>query len=164
MLAGAARASPRSAAEQAADPVAREVKRGAKASATRVIQDEAEPDPEKVHLTTKIPADRPVDVLKDEARKGYDLLFVGLEFRFGRGQGKFSPRAWTELVLGFDGPLALLSPLGGRRGIKQLTRSRILVPVNGSPASRRAAEVAFALARGTGAKGHGTLRHPGRYG
>src|SRR6185437_11870465 len=32
------------------------------------------------------------------------------------------------------------------------SRSHILVPVNGSPQSRRAAEVAFALARATGAQ------------
>ena len=139
-----------SAADQAADPVAREVKRGAKASATRVTEDVAEPDPEKVHLTTKIPADKPVDVVKDEARKGYDLLFVGLESSLD-GQGKFSP-GLTELVSGFDGPLALLSRPPGGDASNLTARSRILVPVNGSPASRRAAEVAFALARGTGAK------------
>ena len=139
-----------SAAEQSADPVAREVKRGAKASATRVIRDEAEPDPEKVHLTTKIPTDKAVDVVKDEARKGYDLLFVGLESSLDE-TGRFSA-GLTELVSGFDGPLALLSHPPGEEPPKLHARSRILVPVNGSPASRRGAEVAFALARGTGAK------------
>jgi len=139
-----------SAAEQSADPVAREVKRGAKASATRVILDRAEPDPEKVHLTSKIPADSAADVVKDEARKGYDLLFVGLASSLD-AQGKFSP-GLTDLVSGFDGPLALLSRSPDGDPSNLTSRSRILVPVNGSPASRRAAEVAFALARGTGAK------------
>ena len=32
------------------------------------------------------------------------------------------------------------------------SRSRLLVPVNGSPQSRRAAEIAFALARASGAR------------
>src|SRR6185437_14357349 len=68
-----------SAAEQAADPVAREVKTGAKASAAKAKKDEAEPDPDKVHLTTRVPVDRPAEVVRDEARKGYDLLFIGME-------------------------------------------------------------------------------------
>ena len=59
--------------------LAREVKTGAKKSAARVKADEAEPDPEKVHLTARVPVDPPAEVVKDEARKGYDLMFVGLE-------------------------------------------------------------------------------------
>ena len=43
------------AAELKADPLAREVKAGAKKSAAKVIADEAEPDPEKVHLTARVP-------------------------------------------------------------------------------------------------------------
>ena len=45
------------AAELKADPVAQEVKAGAKKSAAKVIADEAEPDPEKVHLTARVPVD-----------------------------------------------------------------------------------------------------------
>ena len=57
----------------------------------------------------------------------------------------------TELSAGFAGPLAVFA----NDGEGQLNRrSRILVPVNGSPQSRRGAEVAFALARATGAKVH----------
>ena len=110
-------------------------KRGAKASAAKVIRDDAEPDPEKVHLTTKIPSDSPADVVKDESRKGYDLLFVGLESSHDAAAN--SPQL-TELVAGFDGPLALLSHAQGgdlHRAFKS-ARSRILVPVNGSPAAR----------------------------
>ena len=73
-------------AEQAADPVAKEVKTGAKASAAQVKRDDAEPDPDKVHLTSKMPVDRPADVVRDEARKGYDLLFIGLEGSARRGR------------------------------------------------------------------------------
>ncbi len=139
-----------SAAQQAADPVAREVKTGAKASAAKTIADEAEPNPDKVRLTTKIPSDPADAVLKDEAQKGYDLLFVGLEGCVD-AEGKFSPEI-GELVSGFDGPLALLAQAPGSETPGLGGRSRILVPVNGTPVSRRAAEVAFALARGTGAR------------
>ncbi|HEY4275343.1 MAG TPA: cation:proton antiporter [Rhizomicrobium sp.] len=137
-----------SAAEQAIDPVVKEVKTGAKASAAKVIKDEAEPNPDKVHLTTRLPVDKASDVVRDEARKGYDLLFIGME-AVHDDDGNFFPEI-TELAAGFDGPLAILS--GGGSTASLTARSRILLPVNGSPASRRAAEVSFVLARATGAR------------
>ncbi len=137
-----------SAADLKADPVARAVKAGARKSAAKVIADEAEPDPEQVHLTSRVPLDAPADVVKDEARKGYDLMFIGLDDSIEE-DGGFAPQI-TQLAAGFEGPLIVFAgekaPLTGR--------SRLLVPVNGSPQSRRAAEIAFALARGTGAKVH----------
>jgi nucleotide-binding universal stress UspA family protein len=137
-----------SAAEQAADPLAKEVKMGAKASAEKTKKDEAEPDPDKVHLTTRLPVDKPADVVRDEARKGYDLLFIGVE-KSHEPDGNISPEI-AELAAGFDGPLALLSYSGDAPQLS--SRTHILLPVNGSPASRRAAEVAFVLARATGAR------------
>ena len=147
----AAQSRKESAADQSADPLAREVKAGAKTSAAKVIADEAEPDPEKVHLTTRVPVDTPAAVVKDEARKGYDLMFVGLEDSVEE-DGGLAPKV-TQIAAGFDGPMIVLANAGG--GIAPLTsRSRILVPVNGTPPSRRAAEVTFALARGLGARVH----------
>jgi Kef-type K+ transport system membrane component KefB/nucleotide-binding universal stress UspA family protein len=136
-----------SAEELESDRLAKEVKAGAKKSAAKVIADEAEPDPEKVHLTARVPIDEPADVVKDEARKGYDLMFIGLDHTIAQ-DGGFAPRI-SHLAAGFDGPLLVLanageSPLNGK--------SRLLVPVNGSAQSRRAAEIGFALARATGAK------------
>jgi nucleotide-binding universal stress UspA family protein len=136
-----------SAAELEADRLAREVKAGAKRSAAKVIADEAEPDPEKVHLTARVPIDEPADVVKDEARKGYDLMFIGLDHTVEQ-DGGFTPRI-SRLAAGFDGPLMLLTNAGDA---PLSSKSRLLVPVNGSAQSRRAAEIAFALARATGAK------------
>ncbi len=137
------------AAEQSADPVAREVKTGAKASAAKVIKDDAEPNPDKVHLTTRVPVDKASEVVRDEARKGYDLLFIGME-EVHDADGNFFPEI-TELASGFDGPLAILAAADGKAA-SLTARSHILLPVNGSPASRRAAEVSFVLARATGAR------------
>ncbi len=139
-----------SADEQRRDPVAREVKEGARTSAEKVKRDEAEADPEKVHLTTKEPVDRAAEVVRDEARKGYDLLFIGMAEAQDEN-GNIAPEI-TELASGFDGPLALFSYSGKERMRRLSPRTHILVPVNGSPASRRAAEVSFALARPTGAQ------------
>jgi nucleotide-binding universal stress UspA family protein len=98
-----------------------------------------------------VPLDPAANVVRDEARKGYDLMFIGLENGVEQ-DGGFAPDI-TRLAAGFDGPLMVFvdrtgepSPLG--------PRSRLLVPVNGSPQSRRGAEIAFAIARGTGAKVH----------
>jgi Kef-type K+ transport system membrane component KefB/nucleotide-binding universal stress UspA family protein len=146
---GGAQSVYQSAAEQAADPVAREVKTGAKASAEKMKKNEAEPDPDKVHLTTKLPVDKPDDAVRDEARKGYDLLFIGME-QTHDADGNIAPEI-AELAAGFDGPLALLSYAGEKIAPHLSPRTRILLPVNGSPASQRAAEVSFALARATGA-------------
>jgi len=145
-----AQSTSQSTAEQAADPLAKELKTGAKASAAKARKDEAEPNPEKVHLTTRLPVDKPADVVRDEARKGYDLLFIGMEGIRGE-EGNISPEI-AELAAGFDGPLALLSYSGNRSVPHLSSRTRILLPVNGSPASRRAAEVGFVLAHATGAR------------
>jgi Kef-type K+ transport system membrane component KefB/nucleotide-binding universal stress UspA family protein len=137
-------------ADLKADSLAKEVKAGAKKSAAKVIADDAEPDPEKVHLTARVPLDAPADVVKDEARKGYDLMFVALDASVEK-DGGFAPKI-TQLSAGFDGPLIVFAD--GKSPAPLNRRSRILVPVNGSPQSRRAAEIAFALARATGAAVH----------
>jgi Kef-type K+ transport system membrane component KefB/nucleotide-binding universal stress UspA family protein len=137
------------AAELKADPVVRELKAGAKKSAAIMIADEAETDPEKVHLTARVLVDAASDVVKDEARKGYDLMFVGLDDSVEE-DGNFSSRL-TALASGFEGPLVVFANSGGAK-LQLSGRSRLLVPVNGSPQSRRAAELGFALARASGAK------------
>jgi nucleotide-binding universal stress UspA family protein len=65
--------------------------------------------------------------------------------------GNIAPKI-AELASGFDGPLALLSYAGERAPPQLSSRTHILLPVNGSSASRRAAEVSFALARAAGAR------------
>jgi Kef-type K+ transport system membrane component KefB/nucleotide-binding universal stress UspA family protein len=139
---------PQSADDQRADPVARAVEEGARKSAAKV--DESEPEPKKVHLTTRVPVDAPAAVVRDEARKGYDLMFVGLADSI-EPDGGFAPKV-TRIAAGFDGPLIVLADGEHRGGLSG--GSRILLPVNGTPVSRHAAEVAFVLARGTGAWVH----------
>ncbi len=138
-----------SAAELRQDPLAREVATGARRGAAKVIADASEPDPEGVHLTRLVPVDTPAEVVRDEARKGYDLLFIGLDKAVAE-DGGFAPRL-TRIAAGFEGPLAVLAH-PDRKVRLPGPRSHILVPVNGSGPSRRAAELAFALARGMGAR------------
>ncbi|HWA68289.1 MAG TPA: cation:proton antiporter [Rhizomicrobium sp.] len=140
-----------SAGDMKSNPLAREVKAGAKTSAAKVIADDSEPDPEKVHLTARVPIDAPAEVVRDEARKGYDLMFVGVQSGV-EADGGFAPKI-TQLSAGFEGPLIVFADAGDTT-VQLNSRSRLLLPVNGSPQSRRAAEIAFALGRATGAKVH----------
>jgi|GEM_PF-95154 len=133
------------------NPLAHEVMAGAERSAAKLIADDAEPDPDKVHLTVRVPIDAAADVIKDEARKGYDLMLVAVEGGVGQ-EGVFAPKI-NQLSAGFAGPLIVFANAGNAVD-KFTSYSRLLVPVNGSPQSRRGAEVAFALARATGAHVH----------
>jgi nucleotide-binding universal stress UspA family protein len=85
----------------------------------------------------------------DEAQKGYDLLIVGIDKTRGPGGG-FSPEI-TRIADGFDGPLAVAIAGGGLANGNEPI-GRILIPVNGTDMSRRAAETGFALARSGGSR------------
>ena len=87
--------------------------------------------------------------IADEAQKGYDLLIVGIERTRGP-QGGFSAEI-TRVTDGFDGPLAV-AIAGGRLASGNGPIGRILIPVNGTDVSRRAAETGFALARAAGSR------------
>ena len=86
------------------------------------------------------------DVIAAEAEKGYDLMIIGVEKTTHRG--KDFHESVTSLAKGFDGPLAITavrSDLSEKPGGKL----SILVPVNGTEPSRRAADVAITMARAT---------------
>ena len=55
--------------------------------------------------------------------------------------------AFTQLASGFDGPLVIADARDGLLNDPTDGKLSILVPVNGTEPSRRAAEVAFAMAR-----------------
>jgi nucleotide-binding universal stress UspA family protein len=136
--------------DEPADGPIRQVKEGAEASAAVMNSDEAEPKPDKVHLTTRAAPSNEPNAIVDEARKGFDLMMVGVG-KTHDAEGAFDP-ALTKLSQDFKGPLAILTSHGGADLPKLDSALRILVPINGTPAARRAAEVAFAVARPTGAR------------
>ncbi|HSZ11443.1 MAG TPA: cation:proton antiporter, partial [Rhizomicrobium sp.] len=125
----------------------KEVKEGAKKSAGAVMKDDAEPDPDKVHLTTRVTSD--AEAVKEEARKGFDLMMIGMED--GRGEDDTLSPKLTRITEGFDGALGIVIARDGEALPALTSRSRILVPINGTAPSRRAAEVALAIARSTNA-------------
>ena len=130
--------------------VAKEVKQGARQAASKVIADAHEPDPEKVHLTERAPRpedNTPSEAVKDEVRKGYDMLLIGVQ-ECCEEDGGFTPLV-SRLARAFVGNIALFA--AGGAPLPALGRNaRLLVAVNGTEVSRNAAEMAFALARATG--------------
>jgi nucleotide-binding universal stress UspA family protein len=82
-----------------------------------------------------------------EAKKGYDLLVVGLEHTAASGTPEFHEDV-TQIAQGFDGPIAITTTRGelDRMPIHALS---ILVPVNGTEQAKRGAEAAIVMARAT---------------
>jgi nucleotide-binding universal stress UspA family protein len=121
------------------------IRKGAKASATAVREGEDTPV-DKVHLSARAESGATGKTIADEARKGYDMLVVGLSNSL-TPKGDFTARM-NDIASGFDGPLCLVVKGGGAVKMPALQAGEtILVPVNGTEASRRAAELALALAR-----------------
>jgi nucleotide-binding universal stress UspA family protein len=84
------------------------------------------------------------DAIKKEARKGYDLLMLGIKDTLGPDGALHHDLA--RIAAGFEGPLGVV--LGRGVHIENPSSAfRLLVPVSGNNVSRRAAEVAVALAR-----------------
>jgi nucleotide-binding universal stress UspA family protein len=85
------------------------------------------------------------EAVAEEAEKGYSLMIVGLEKTVVR-RGEFHDDV-TNLASGFEGPLAVVDGRGKLVENPLGERLNMLVPINGTENSRRAAEVAIAIAR-----------------
>ncbi|MGY3137063.1 nucleotide-binding universal stress UspA family protein [Bradyrhizobium sp. USDA 4501] len=85
------------------------------------------------------------EAIAEEAKKGFDLLVVGMDAAAGPDGG--FDRRLDDLTSDFDGPLAIAAAKGVHEKEPTANARKILVPVSGSNVSRRGAEVAIALAR-----------------
>nr|WP_245312849.1 cation:proton antiporter [Bradyrhizobium macuxiense] len=107
---------------------------------------EAEPDGGgNVDVITRARDTTAAEAITEEARKGFDLLVVGMD-KVASGDGGFDKRI-DELTAGFEGPLAIVAAKGVHQKEPTVNARKILVPVSGSNVSRRGADVAIALAR-----------------
>jgi Kef-type K+ transport system membrane component KefB/nucleotide-binding universal stress UspA family protein len=97
-----------------------------------------------VEVTTIIHEAPGPDVIAAEAEKGYDLMIIGVEKTAHRGKDFHD--SVSGLAKGFAGPLAITA-VRGDLAAKPTGKLSILVPVNGTEPSRRAAEVAITIAR-----------------
>ncbi len=101
--------------------------------------------PSAVHVTVRKATDSPIEKITSEAEKGYDLLFIGLKSTKARS-GAFNSEI-AGMAIAFEGPLAIVMGQGRHLERPDQCAFSILVPVAGTEISRRAAEVAVALAR-----------------
>jgi Kef-type K+ transport system membrane component KefB/nucleotide-binding universal stress UspA family protein len=127
----------------------RDLKNAAEASTTL----EAHPDDEKagtVDVTTRHKEAVDSDAVAGEARKGYDLMVVGIA-KTRNPKGGFS-KDISAITSSFEGPLAVVDSQNSGRVLPSDRYDRILIPVNGSDVSRRAAEVGLTLARASDAE------------
>ena len=105
-------------------------------------------EPAAVDITIR-EHDKPTEeAVAKEATKGYDLLVLGVANTRARN-GEFHQDI-TPIAAAFHGPLALVAAHGVHLREPERSPLRILVPVNGTDVSRRAAEVAIAIARASG--------------
>ncbi|MFI5010822.1 MAG: cation:proton antiporter [Hyphomicrobiales bacterium] len=105
----------------------------------------ASPEAGLTPATARAPAPPPDQAVASEARKGYDLLMVGLHPARAEAGGFHSKI--VEVARRFEGTVGVVVAGGQLQARPLRSRLNILVPVNGTNASRRAAEFAFALAR-----------------
>jgi nucleotide-binding universal stress UspA family protein len=110
-----------------------------------IAEIDKEIDSDDVDVTTRSRRARPKDAVADEARKGFDLLVVGMD-QVISAPGSYD-RKIDEVTKGFQGPIALVAAKGKHLDQPASNVFRILVPVSGSGVSRRGAEVAIALSR-----------------
>jgi nucleotide-binding universal stress UspA family protein len=99
----------------------------------------------KIDVTTIVEKAPKAEAVAAEAEKGYDLMVVGLD-KMVVNKNEFHDDV-TNLAAGFTGPLTITVARDGQLDDPLHSRLSILVPVNGTDASRRAAEVAIAIAR-----------------
>src|SRR5207253_1267969 len=108
------------------------------------------PDASKVDVILRHHDATPEQAVAQEARRGYDILIVGID-------PAVSPRGGfhddlSRLVSQFEGSITIVEARGVHKDDPASQLARILVPVTGNENSRRGAEVAMTLAKSSGAE------------
>jgi Kef-type K+ transport system membrane component KefB/nucleotide-binding universal stress UspA family protein len=112
----------------------------------RKKSDKTEEEPNKVDVTARVQKAPTRKAIEDEAKRGYDLLFIGVD-RAVNAEGAFRNEV-SRIAAGFSGPLAVVAARGRHAENPLKSPLNILVAIAGTDVSRRAAEIAIVLARG----------------
>ncbi|MGE0749074.1 MAG: cation:proton antiporter [Variibacter sp.] len=86
----------------------------------------------------------PVDAIAEEARRGYDLMIVGVHPAVTRGE--FNAET-SKLAGAFEGSIVIVDTRGDHAKDPLAGKLSILTPVTGNETSRRGAEVAITIAK-----------------
>ena len=114
-------------------------------NAAKAIAEAGEDSAGGIDITTRDRDEKPAEAIADEAKKGFDLLVVGMD-KVADAKGRFDQKI-EDIGTGFKGPMAIVAAKGSHLQQPAPAGFSILVPVSGSGVSRRGAEVAIALAR-----------------
>jgi K+:H+ antiporter len=104
-----------------------------------------EEKPGKVEVIRRSQDSAPHEAIAEEAERGYDFLIVGIA-KTRDPKGGFA-KDISSITSTFDGPVAVVDAHVTKGKDIRERGGRILLPVNGTTVSRRAAEVALTLAR-----------------
>ncbi|MBR1125106.1 cation:proton antiporter [Bradyrhizobium lablabi] len=114
-------------------------------NAVRAIAEADQDSTGKVDITTRDRKEKPAEAIADEAKKGFDLVVIGMD-KVLNARGDFDKKI-EDIAAGFKGPMAIVAAKGLHLEPPATTSFNILVPVSGSSVSRRGAEIAITLAR-----------------
>ena len=135
--------------QEGSEPVDR-AERGARDADAAAEEDNKRTQPAEdkaasIDITVRKPDAPAEEAVAEEAKKGYDLLFAGIKNTRTKNGG-FHPEI-ARISSVFDGPLAIVDAIGPHFDQPERSALNILVPVNGTDASRRGAEIAIVIAR-----------------
>src|ERR1700674_4438268 len=135
--------------QEGSEPVDR-AERGARDAVAAAEEDNKRTQPVEdkaasIDITVRKPDASTDEAVAQEAKKGYDLLFAGIKHTRTKNGG-FHPEI-ARISSVFDGPLAIVDAIGPHFDQPERSALNILVPVNGTDASRRGAEIAIVIAR-----------------
>lgn len=132
--------------KQAAETTAQLVRDAARPiESAKTAEGKKQEETKKLDVTVLPNKTTETEVIAEEAEKGYGMLVIGLRNTTVRSH-KFNVDV-TQLAAGFEGPLTIVEARDGLIENPSSANLSILVPVNGTGPSRRAAEVAMAMAR-----------------
>ncbi|MDD1536942.1 MULTISPECIES: cation:proton antiporter domain-containing protein [unclassified Bradyrhizobium] len=120
--------------------------------AAEVVAASKEEDTGSIDVVTRARRAELGETIIEEARKGFDLLVVGID-KVAATKDRFD-RKIEDIAATFEGPLAIAAAKGKHLKQPNPDGLNMLIPVSGSAISKRGAEVAVALAQG----GSGSLR------
>ena len=115
------------------------------AESNRSQPKDGQPAPVEVIIRKTSEASSNEEAVTAEAKKGYDLLFIGSD-KMLTANGAFNPEVGA-IAKAFEGPFAIVVTPGQPFDEFISTRLNILVPLTGTNISRRAAEVALSLGK-----------------
>jgi len=121
-----------------------------KAKSSSRKKSKADDEPRDVDVTTRVQQSSTQEAIEREARKGYDLLVVGVRYTL-TSNGAIRNEV-SRIASGFDGPFGLVLARGPHEENPLASKLKILVAIAGTDISNRAAEVAVVLAHASRAR------------